>query len=72
MKKRVAFIKYCGASAGGTEKYLQTIAANLDKSKFDVDYYFSGPAELIISLKSSVNISIESGSDVTSFNIFLQ
>ncbi len=47
MKKRVAFIKYCGASAGGTEKYLQTIAANLDKSKFDVDYYFSGPAELI-------------------------
>ena len=27
MKKKIAFIKYCGASAGGTEKYLQTIAA---------------------------------------------
>ncbi len=47
MKKKIAFIKYCGASAGGTEKYLQTIAANLDKNKFDVDYYFSGPAQLI-------------------------
>jgi len=47
MKKRIAFIKYCGAAAGGTEKYLQTIAANLDKSKFQVDYFYSGPAELI-------------------------
>ena len=47
MKKKIAFIKYCGATAGGTEKYLQTIAANLDKSKFEVDFYFSGPAELI-------------------------
>ena len=47
MKKKIAFIKYCGATAGGTEKYLQTIAANLDKSKFEVDFYFSGPAKLI-------------------------
>ena len=47
MKKNIAFVKYAGASAGGTEKFLQTIAANLNKSKFEVDYYYSGPAKVI-------------------------
>ena len=47
MKKKVAIIKYCGASAGGTEKYLQSIASNLNKEKFEVDYFYSGPAELL-------------------------
>lgn len=37
---RIAFIKYAGLSAGGTEKFLQTIAANLDKNKYDVTYFY--------------------------------
>ncbi len=37
---RVAFIKFCGMATGGTEKVLQTIAANLDKNKFLVDFYY--------------------------------
>lgn len=42
MKKiRIAFIKYCGLSSGGTEKFLQTIAANLNKSKYEVDFYYT-------------------------------
>lgn len=40
-KIRVAFLKYAGLSAGGTEKFLQTIAAHLDKDKFEVDYYYT-------------------------------
>jgi len=39
-KIRIAFIKYGGMSNGGTEKMLQIIAANLDKNKFKVDYYY--------------------------------
>ncbi len=40
-KLKIAFIKYAGLSAGGTEKFLQTIAANLDKGRFEVDYYYT-------------------------------
>ncbi|MBY0538590.1 HAD-IIIA family hydrolase [Patescibacteria group bacterium] len=39
-KIKIAFVKYGGMSAGGTEKMLQIIAANLDKTRFDVDYYY--------------------------------
>jgi len=42
MKKlNIAFIKYGGMSSGGTEKFLQTIACNLNKEIFSVDYYYS-------------------------------
>ena len=38
MKKiRVAFIKFAGLAAGGTEKYLQTLATNLPKDEFEVE-----------------------------------
>jgi glycosyltransferase involved in cell wall biosynthesis len=40
-KIKVAFIKYGGLSAGGTEKFLQTIAAHLDKDCFDVEYFYT-------------------------------
>ena len=40
MKTKIAFIKYGGICAGGTEKYIQTIAANLPKDKFEVDFYY--------------------------------
>lgn len=37
---RLAIIKYGGLSAGGTEKFLQTIAVNLNKTEFDVTYFY--------------------------------
>jgi glycosyltransferase involved in cell wall biosynthesis len=37
---KVAFIKYGGLSAGGTEVHLQTLAANLPKNNFDIDFYY--------------------------------
>lgn len=43
---RIAIIKFCGLAAGGTEKYLQTLAANLPKDKFSVDYYYTNNAPL--------------------------
>lgn len=41
---KVAFIKFCGLAAGGTEKYLQTIACLLPKNKYNVDYFYSNNA----------------------------
>ena len=38
---KVAFIKFGGMSIGGTEKYLQTIASNLPKDEFEVDFYYT-------------------------------
>ena len=46
-KIKVAFIKFCGMATGGTEKVLQTIAANLDKNKFLVDFYYCDSAPYI-------------------------
>ena len=43
-KIKIAFIKQGGLISGGTEKFLQAIAANLPKDRFDVDYYYSDPA----------------------------
>jgi glycosyltransferase involved in cell wall biosynthesis len=39
-KIRVAFIKYGGLAAGGTERWLQMMAANLPKDEYQVDYYY--------------------------------
>tara|TARA_R110000851_G_scaffold78423_1_gene173020 strand:- start:5315 stop:6436 length:1122 start_codon:yes stop_codon:yes gene_type:complete len=48
MKKiKVAFIKFAGLAAGGTEKYLQTLATNLPKDEFEVDYYYTHAAPLL-------------------------
>jgi FkbM family methyltransferase len=40
-KIRIAFIKKDGLFSGGTERWMQMMAANLDKNDFDVDYYYS-------------------------------
>ena len=37
---KIAFIKFGGMAIGGTEKVLQTIAAELPKDKFEVDYFY--------------------------------
>ena len=48
MKKiKVAFIKFGGMANGGTEKYLQTIAAHLPKDQFDVDFFYCDAAPYI-------------------------
>lgn len=39
---KIAFIHWNGLSTGGTERFLQTIAANLPKDRFYVDFYYSG------------------------------
>lgn len=44
-KIKIAFIKYLGLSVGGTEKFLQTIAAGLPKNEFEVDYYYAHPED---------------------------
>lgn len=46
-KIRVAFVKFGGLSAGGTEKFLQTIAAHLDRERFEVDYFYCDAAPYI-------------------------
>ena len=44
---KIAFVKYAGVAAGGTEKYLQTIALLLKKEGHEVDYYYTNVARLI-------------------------
>lgn len=39
---KIAFVHWNGLSAGGTERFLQTIAANLPQDKYLVDYYYAG------------------------------
>ena len=46
-KARIAFVKFGGMAIGGTEKVLQTIAANISKEKFEVDYYYCDAAPYI-------------------------
>ena len=41
-KIKIAFIKYGGLGAGGTERWLQELAVALNKNKFDVDYFYTG------------------------------
>ncbi len=44
---KIAFVKYAGVAAGGTEKYLQTIALMLKEAGHDVDYYYTNVARLV-------------------------
>jgi len=46
-KIRIAFIKFGGLAAGGTEKYLQTLACNLPKDQFEVDYFYTEAVPLL-------------------------
>jgi glycosyltransferase involved in cell wall biosynthesis len=44
MKIKVAFIKFGGLAAGGTERFLHTIAGCLPKEEFIVDFYYCDSA----------------------------
>ena len=46
-KIRVAFIKFGGLSAGGTERWLQMMAAHLPKDDFEIDYYYCAAAPYV-------------------------
>ena len=46
-KIRVAFVKFGGLSSGGTEKWLQMMAANLDQNSFKVTYFYCDAAPYI-------------------------
>lgn len=46
-KIKVAFVKFGGMAAGGIEKYLQTLACNLPKDRFEVDYFYTHGVPLI-------------------------
>ncbi len=46
-KIKVAFIKFGGLAVGGSELWLQKIAANLPKDSYDVDFYYCDAAPLI-------------------------
>ena len=43
-KINIAFIKYGGLAAGGTEKWLQQMAISLPKEIFNIDYYYCDPS----------------------------
>jgi hypothetical protein len=44
---RVAFVKFGGLAAGGTERWLQMMAANLPRERFAVDYFYCDAAPYI-------------------------
>lgn len=41
---KIAFVKFGGLAAGGTERFLQNLAVGLAKEKFTIDYYYSDTA----------------------------
>lgn len=46
-KTRIAFIKHAGLCIGGSELWLQKVAAHLPKDIFDVDFYYSDDSPYI-------------------------
>lgn len=44
---RIAFVKFGGLAAGGTERWLQMMAANLDRDRFAVDYFYCDAAPYV-------------------------
>jgi hypothetical protein len=46
-KARIAFVKFAGLAAGGTERWLQEMAASLPRDRFEVDYYYCDAAPYV-------------------------
>ncbi len=46
-KIRIAFVKYAGLAIGGSELWLQKLAVNLPKNKYEVDYYYCDSAPFL-------------------------
>ena len=43
---KISFVKFAGCAAGGTEKYLQSIAILVKKAGHEVDYYYTNAAPI--------------------------
>lgn len=43
-RRRIAFLKYVGLGFGGTERWLQTVAAYLPRDDFDVTFFYADAA----------------------------
>jgi len=76
LKPKIAFIKFGGMAFGGTEKVLQTIASELPKNKYDVDYFYCDAAPYIgsdykhIDTDSSrIEYCLENGVNVIKFTV---
>lgn len=46
---KIAFVKFGGLSAGGTERWLQMMAAHCNKDIFDIDFYYCDAAPYVSS-----------------------
>ncbi|MCL1915247.1 MAG: glycosyltransferase family 4 protein [Desulfovibrionaceae bacterium] len=44
-KIRIAFIKFNGLASGGTERWLQSVAACLNKDAFEATYFYTGKSD---------------------------
>ena len=58
-KIRIACIKFNGLGAGGTERWLQNVAAGLNKDKFSVDYFYTGAEDAFrkaFMLQNNINL----------------
>jgi glycosyltransferase involved in cell wall biosynthesis len=44
---RIAFVKFGGLAAAGTERWLQMMAANLPRDRYHVEYFYCDPAPYI-------------------------
>jgi hypothetical protein len=53
-KIRVAFVRIGGLSAGGTERWLQMMAASLPRERFDVTYFYSANPPHLGSVKPAI------------------
>ena len=76
MKTRIAFIKFGGMAFGGTEKVLQTIASELPKSRYIVDYFYCDSAPYLGSDYQHIDTDIrrieycqEHGVNLIKFNV---
>ena len=76
MKPKIAFIKFGGMAFGGTEKVLQTIASELPKNKYEVDYFYCDAAPYIGSDYKHIDTDptrieywLENGVNVIKFNV---
>lgn len=75
MKKKIAFVKHGGLTIGGSELWIQKIAANLPKDRFDIDFfycddteYIGGPHVVSPSRPERIEYLISNGVNVIRFN----
>ncbi len=76
MKTKIAFIKFGGMAFGGTEKVLQTIASELPKNRFIVDFFYCDASPYLGSDYKHIDTDlsriaycVENGVNLIKFNV---